>query len=139
MALMIQRLIELFMFRCQENSTLVELLALASNSSRWKEGHQLFQDIRRKTLKAETSGNSDLLKQYAFEELCAKTLYNLSGEPAPFDPDSSDYVVASALSLAGVVGVPEAEISDVVAANNSLKVDAEAGPALNPGENSRAP
>ena len=39
--------------------------------------HALFDRIRQKTLVAERAGESDLAAQYLFEEICAKTLYNL--------------------------------------------------------------
>jgi hypothetical protein len=50
-----------------------------------------------------------------FEESCAKTLYNLSGESAPFDADSPYWIVPSAFALARRVGIDDSEILAVVA------------------------
>jgi hypothetical protein len=61
----------------------------------------LFQRIRKKTLRADDRKDQFLQHQYSFEEICAKTLYNMSVRPedyawvnpAPFDDDSADYVM----------------------------------------------
>ena len=52
------------------------------------EAHALFRSIRTKTLEAERTKDAVLTAQYLFEEICAKTLYNMSISSAPFDPDS---------------------------------------------------
>jgi len=56
----------------------------------------------------------DELAASLFEEICAKTLYNLSGAPAPFDPDSPYWIVPNAFALARRVGIEPAEILAVV-------------------------
>jgi len=65
----------------------------------------LFQGIRQKTLAAEKEGDELRLTQYAFEEICAKTLYNLSGSPAPFDADSAFWVIPLATQLGAKLGM----------------------------------
>jgi hypothetical protein len=70
------------------------------NPSKWKTCYSLFQQIRTKTLRADKKSDRLLQHQYSFEEICAKTLYNMSvppenyawANPAPFDEDSADYV-----------------------------------------------
>lgn len=75
----IERLLELFAGRCDDRNTFDELLAMVHKPARWKLAHGLFQRIRKKSLAADKAGNVVATAQYMFEEVCAKTLYNLSG------------------------------------------------------------
>ena len=50
-----------------------------------------------------------------FEEVCAKTLYNLCGSRAPFDPDSPYWIVPNAFALARALGIPGAKELAIVA------------------------
>src|SRR5690606_4815140 len=95
----------LFEARCEDKATLRKLIALAEDRSRRKEAHALFSEIRQKTLAAETRKDEFALAQYAFEEICAKTLYNLTHEPAPFDADSPFWVLPLALDLGRRLGI----------------------------------
>lgn len=108
----------LFEARCADNATLHKLIVLAEDRSRWKEGHALFSEIRQKTLAAGKRKDEIALAQYAFEEICAKTLYNLTYEPAPFDPDSAFWVLPLALDFGRRLGVTDpGEISPLLKAN----------------------
>jgi hypothetical protein len=100
-------ILEVFEIACEDHETLRRLSAMASDRGAWKGGHALFQDIRHKTLSAEKNGDRRALAQYAFEEICAKTLYNLSGSPAPFDPDSAFWVVPLSVALGRELGFRE--------------------------------
>jgi len=108
------KLLDLFARRCAERETLDELAAMVADQRQWTKGHAVFDRIRRKTLLAERGGDTVLEAQYLFEEVCAKTLYNLSGAPAPFDPDSPYWIVPNAFALARRVGIEPAEILAVV-------------------------
>jgi hypothetical protein len=79
-----------------------------------KHGHELFAPVRRKTLAAERSKDTTLECQYLFEEICAKTLYYLSGQPAPFDREVSFWIITNAFALARRVGINEAAIVEAV-------------------------
>lgn len=72
-----------------------ELLEILGDSTRWAEAHSLFCDIRGNiTLpfeKREKDGLDSLFVYVA--ENAAKTAYNCSGEPAPFDDDSFDWLL----------------------------------------------
>ncbi len=92
---------------CNDTSTLRRLREMASDRGRWERGKLLFQDIRQKTLKAEKRGDQLALAQYAFEEVCAKTLYNLRHPPAPFDADSAFWIIPLAIGLGREVGLTE--------------------------------
>jgi hypothetical protein len=103
--------------RCEDKDTLRKLITLANDRSRRKEAHALFSEIRRKTLAAEQRNDQLALAQYHFEEICAKTLYNMTHEPAPFDPDSPFWVLPLALELGQMLGVTDAgEISPLLRA-----------------------
>ena len=96
----LMRLLAVLSVHCQDRSTLDALSRIAGDRERWPEAHDLFQRIREKTLDAEQRSDASLSAQYLFEEICAKTLYNLSHSPAPFDSDSPYWIVPSALALA---------------------------------------
>jgi hypothetical protein len=108
-------LVELFSRTCIDKETLGELSLMAADRSHWHRGHALFQRIRSKTILAEKSKDSARSAQYLFEEACAKTFYNLSGQPAPFDADSPYWIVPNAIALARRLGMPEASVLRVVA------------------------
>jgi hypothetical protein len=110
-----KRLIEVFAARSHDRSTLDELHRMIGDRRTWHKAHDLFQRIRQKTLAAERRKDQLADCQYLFEEVCAKTLYNLSGRPAPFDADSPYWIVPNALSLARRLNIDESEITKIVA------------------------
>ena len=101
----IQRLSYLFLPFCDDRATLLALATMATDQNRWSEGHDLFQKIRLKTLAAVRANDQLKLCQYYFEEVCAKTLYNLSGFPAPFDKDAIDWIHPNAATFAQALGI----------------------------------
>ena len=111
----LQELVELFLAKCTEKSTMEELRELLSNQGRWTEAHALFSRIRRKTLDADKRKNSLLASQYSFEEICAKTMFNLTDTDAPFDADSPFFVLPIALDLARALGIADKEVIRIVA------------------------
>ena len=111
----IPRLIDLFAAKCSDRSTLDDLRRMVDDVNSWPQAHNLFTRIRRKTLEVGENGDARARCQYLFEEVCAKTLYNLSGSTAPFDADSPDWIVPNALSLARQLMIPEAEVVETVA------------------------
>ena len=110
-----KNLIEVFAAGVADRSTMDELHAMIGDTKSWPKAHALFQRIRHKTLAAEKQRDSFADCQYLFEEVCAKTLYNLSGEDAPFDPDSPYWIIPNALSLARCMNIHESEIIKIVA------------------------
>ena len=73
----------------------MELVEISSNESRWREAHDVFRRIRRNiTLPFDANHPTEV--EYAFvfiAECAAKTIYNCSGEPAPFDDDSYEWLL----------------------------------------------
>lgn len=110
----IERLLELFAERCDDRDTFDELLAMLRKPERWKLAHGLFQKIRKKCLAAEKANKEVAQAQYMFEEVCAKTIYNLSGESAPFDADSPYWIVPNAIALGRTIGVSESKVMAAV-------------------------
>ena len=111
----VAKLIDLFAARCKHRETLDELAAMVADYGRWSKAHGLFDRIRQKTLVADRTGDQTLAAQYLFEEICAKTLYNLSGSSAPFDADSPYWIVPNAFALARRMGIDDSEVLAVVA------------------------
>jgi hypothetical protein len=100
-------LLALFESRCTDKITLRKLGELTTERERWPEAHALFREIRHKTLAAEKQRNEFELAQYAFEEICAKTLFNLSYPTAPFDADSAFWVLPLAVQLGRKLGISD--------------------------------
>lgn len=113
--------IRLFAPYCRDRETLDQLHRMLGNRGKWAKAHDLFDHIRNKTLKAERAKNHVLICQYLFEEICAKNLYNLSGKSAPFDADSPYWIIPNAISFARAVGVADAEIVNIIAANPAVQ------------------
>jgi hypothetical protein len=109
----IQEMVRFFLPRCSDQSTLRELEDMASDDQKWRYAHALFSRIRDKTLRAEAAKDLLLQHQHSFEEICAKTLYNMSGHapggvwPYPFDDDSPFWVIPIAVEFARALGVAD--------------------------------
>ena len=108
-------LTQLFAAHCSDRETLDELAQALDEPARWSKAHALFDRIRKKQLRAERENASVLSAQYRFEEICAKTIYNLSNRSAPFDADSPYWIVPHAISLARELRIGETPILQIVA------------------------
>ena len=109
-------LLNLLAPHCEDRTTIDALIAMLKNRRSWLKAHDLFDQIRRKTLAAQRAAAPKLESQYLFEEICAKTLFNLFGSDAPFDSDSPYWIIPNALALARRVGVSDVQVIRVVAA-----------------------
>jgi hypothetical protein len=109
----IQQMVRFFLPRCADQSTLRELDEMASDDKKWRHAHDLFSRIRYKTLRANSANDELLQAQYGFEEICAKTLFNMSPHspdeelPYPFDEDSPFWVIPIAVDFARALGVAD--------------------------------
>jgi hypothetical protein len=109
----IERILHFFLPHCSDQSTMLELSNMASDPQQWRYAHALFTRIRDKTLKADRTKNELLQYQYSFEEICAKTLFNLSEHydpqckpfPERFDDDSAFWVLPLAIAFAHALGM----------------------------------
>jgi hypothetical protein len=72
-----------------------ELVRILRDPKLWKEGHDIFTKIRVNiTLPDERRHAHGLNVTFAFVAECAaKTIYNCSGEDAPFDDDSFEWLL----------------------------------------------
>lgn len=81
------------------------VIELAKNPSRWHEGHDAFSAVRDLTLAEERAPTSKAYEALLFvAENAAKTIYNASGQPAPFDKDAPWWISSCARTLAREVG-----------------------------------
>ncbi len=111
----LQNLIEVFRPHCSHCDTLDDLREMISqNRGEWQKAHQLFQRIRMQTLAAQRSADPLLETQFHFEEVCAQTLYNLSGGAAPFDAYVPFTVVTNAFTLGRLLGIKDSEIVQAI-------------------------
>ena len=111
-----KKLIEIFAARSPDRGTLDELHRMIGDRGTWHRAHDVFQRIRSKTLVAEKRGDRKMEAQFCFEEACAKTLYNLTGRPAPFDADSPYWIVPNAFVTARHFEIDEREIVRAIVA-----------------------
>lgn len=81
---------------------------------RWYKAHELFTIIRDRNLKAIKQKNAQKEAQYHFEEVCVKTLFNLTKPSVPFDPDSPYWVIKNALSLAVTLNIPSERVIEII-------------------------
>lgn len=108
----IQRVLTFFVPLCPDQSTILQLNEMASDPQQWRYAHALFSRIRQKTLRADEANDRVLQHQYGFEEICAKTLYNLSEHydpqcvefPERFDVDSALWFLPLAIDFAHALG-----------------------------------
>jgi hypothetical protein len=109
-------LVRLFSPHVQKRETWHELDAMIRDERTWQQAHALFDRMRDQTLSVGREGSNKLGYQYAFEETCAKTLYNFSCPEDPFDLDSAFWVIPIALDFARVLGLPDSSVVDAIAA-----------------------
>jgi len=109
-------LLKLFRGRVPDPESNAWVLALAENQKKWVEAHNLFDRIRYRMLAADSSKDRVRARQYGFEEICLKCLYNETATEYPFDSDSPYWIFKSAISLSRAVGVPDQAVIDIVAA-----------------------
>jgi hypothetical protein len=99
-------LLRVFAGRLPDRESHTSVAELAADPSRWSAGHAMFDAVRGRLLKATERGDSIRCAQYTFEESCCQAMYNGTGPSDPFDPSSAFFVVAQALGLARLVGIP---------------------------------
>jgi hypothetical protein len=107
-------LLDLFAPHCEDRETIDWLRSALADRGKWQKAHGVFTQIRSKSVKAGRSRNSVAMAQYLFEEICAKTLYNLCSASAPFDADSPYWLVPNAIAFARRLGMKEQEVLSCV-------------------------
>jgi hypothetical protein len=91
------------------------VLDLARDKRKWKDGHDVFDRIRRRNLMAINRKDGASQAQYCFEEVCLKCLYNETGASDPFDSDAPHWIIKNAIHLARRVGLSDADVVRIVA------------------------
>jgi|GEM_PF-3698624 len=110
---LVHALATFFLPRCSDQSTLLELQEMSADSSRWRYAYELESRPARKLVSAEAAGDNLLEQQYWLEMVCARTLYNMSGQapdeswPAPFDPEWSATIRPAAIEFAVALRISE--------------------------------
>ena len=88
-----------------------ELVAVRSH---WCRGHQVFDDLRDRNLRASKAKNVVHELQYCFEEVCVQVVYNESHPDDPFDSTSPFWIAPLAFQLARALGVPFGEVVEAM-------------------------
>ncbi|HEY4262953.1 MAG TPA: hypothetical protein VGM98_22525 [Schlesneria sp.] len=88
------------------------VMALVQDRSRWSEAHDIFDRVRERKLEAIAANDVVREGQYAFEEICLKSLYNETAALDPFDSDSPYWILKCAIGRARLINIP---IDDIVA------------------------
>jgi hypothetical protein len=108
-------LLQLFAGRVPDPETHAWVVELVTDRDKWESGHDLFDRVRRRNLRAIDHKDHVRECQYCFEEVCIKSLYNETATLAPFDSCSPYWVIKNAIGLARVLGVPVHDVIGVVA------------------------
>jgi hypothetical protein len=69
--------------------------------------------MRAKAITAVKAGDLEGEMQFTFEEVCAKTLHNLSASKKPFDADTPYWIIPLALKLAKVLEINEHKVLEI--------------------------
>lgn len=107
-------LLRLFQDRVPDKGTHSAVLALASDSRKWRSAHSLFDSIRNRTLAAANAKDYIRECQYCFAEVCVKSLYNETGPNNPFDSDTPYWIAKNAFTLARAAGVPIEAVAEIM-------------------------
>ena len=121
-------LLDLLAPHCEDRETIYWLRSAVADRGKWQKAHGVFNHIRSKFHKAQRSRKPAAMAQYLFEEVCAKTLYNLGGNSAPFDADSPYWVVPNAVAFARRIGIKEAEVLACVTSSTDWILTLQATP-----------
>lgn len=102
------QLIWAFEDHVDDSSTMARLKECAEDHEfGTQRSRNIFETIRVKTLNAERNGNTKLVAQWAFEEACAKALFNFGRPAGSYDPDAQFWIFPFAMRLADALGLPE--------------------------------
>jgi hypothetical protein len=112
-------LLRLFDECSPDKETHASVLKLVANEKEWPKAHDLFDSVRGLLLR---SNDSKTRAQYAFEELCLKTVFNETDTEMPFDVNSSFWLAGSAISYSRYVGVTVEAIIALIAPDQPTKV-----------------
>ena len=111
----IKLLLDLFEDKVPDKESNRLVWQFCNEKHKWIKAHGLHRTLRDRNLKAIKQGNKIKECQYRFEEVIAKTLFNLTKPNAPFDPDSPYWVIRNALSLARALDIPVEKVVEIVA------------------------
>ncbi len=111
----IKLLLDLFLEEVPDRESNRLVWKFCDEKHRWIKAHGLHDTLRDRNLKAIKQNNHIKECQYCFEEVIAKTLFNLTRSEAPFDPDSPYWVIKNALTLAKALGIPAEKVIEIVA------------------------
>jgi len=108
-------LLELFSGHVPDTETHRWVLELARDESQWSRAHDVFDNVRERTLTAIAARNHRAACQYGFEEICLKSIFNETHTDIPFDSDSPYWIANLALKLGRAVNVSEEKIVEILA------------------------
>ena len=111
----IKSLLDLFESSAPDKESNRLVWQFCNEKHRWAKAHGLHSTLRDRNLKAIRQGDKIKECQYCFEEVVAKTLFNLTRSEGPFDLDSPYWVIKNALKLAKALNVPTEKVVEIVA------------------------
>ncbi|WP_292953218.1 MULTISPECIES: hypothetical protein [unclassified Neptuniibacter] len=110
----IKLLLDLFEAKTPDKDSNRLVWKFCNEKHRWIKAHGLHSTLRDRNMKAIKQGDKVKEAQYCFEEVVAKTLFNLTRSSAPFDPDSPYWVIKNALSLANALEIPSEKVVEII-------------------------
>ena len=110
----LKSLLDLFESKVPDKDSNRLVWKFCDEKQRWIKAHGLHSTLRDRNLKSIKNGDKISEAQYCFEEVIAKTLFNLTMSSAPFDPDSPYWVIKNALALAKALEIPMDKVIEIV-------------------------
>ena len=110
----IQMLLDLFEEVVPDRESNRLVWRFCDEKHKWIKAHGLHSTLRDRNVKATNQGDKVKECQYCFEEVIAKTLFNLTRSDVPFDPDSPYWIIKNALRLAKALNVPSEKVVEIV-------------------------
>lgn len=114
-SLLIAEIVSFFEDHVRDKSSLVEIKACLNDCEfGTQRARNIFDNVRQKSLKAEKKGWQDTLVQRAFEEACAKAMYNFGRPNAPYDPDAQFWIVPCAFKLSDTLQLSQEKLLNIL-------------------------
>jgi len=110
----IKSLLDLFESKVPDKDSNRLVWMFCDEKQRWIKAHGLHSTLRDRNLKAIKNGDKVKEAQYCFEEVIAKTLFNLTRSTVPFDPDSPYWVIKNAFLLAKALEISSEKVVEIV-------------------------
>ena len=115
-----QALLDLFEEYVPDKESNRAVFRYCDSRANWPRANTLFSTVHEKNLEAIENRENVLECQYSFEEVVAKTLFNMTDPTEPFEPDAPYWVIKNAITLAKALDLSPEEVIDTIFRDESF-------------------